>query len=151
MSQQDQNSTSEHDDKKDNQVSVGFETGGGQITAAPTEQVSAGDSVAVSATVGGVDLEAHAGGEAHAGAGAEVTDTSVAATAEAGVSAEAGASATTTAGDVTLTGEAHVSAEANASANASAGWDGRNASATASDGRADKRDSVSATFRTNSA
>ena len=77
--------TKTEDKKEDNKLSVGFETGGGQITAEPQVGVSAGDEVSASTTVAGVDLAAHASGEAHATAGTEVTDTSAAASAEAGV------------------------------------------------------------------
>ena len=60
----------------------------------PQAEASVGADASAETTVGGVDLEAHAGAEASASAGTEVTDTSAAASAEASVGAEAGASAT---------------------------------------------------------
>jgi hypothetical protein len=75
--------------QEDNGLKIGFETGGGQITADPQDGASVEDSSSVSTTVDGVELTVEVTGEAHASVGVEITDTSVAATAEVGVSAEA--------------------------------------------------------------
>jgi hypothetical protein len=89
----------------------------------PQASVSVNKEVTAETTVGGVDLEAHAGAEAHAIAGTELTNTSAAASAEVGVSVEAGASATY--GDTSV--EAHAGAEAHALAGAQAGFTDGNA------------------------
>jgi len=75
--------------EEDKGYEVGFSTGGGQITADQTEQVSIGGGVSTSTQVGGVDITAQAGGEMHSGAGTQVTGTYAAATAEVGASAGA--------------------------------------------------------------
>ena len=98
---------------------VGFSTGGGQITAEQTEQVSMSGGVSTSTQVGGVDITAQAGGEMHSSAGAEVTGTYAAATAEVGASAGASVVTSKQVGDVTLSSETAVNAEVSASGNAS--------------------------------
>ena len=113
-------------DKKDedNSPKVGVSnsfTAGTEVD--PQASVDVNKEVSTETTVGGVDLEAHASAEAHAGAGYEVTDTSAAVNAEAVVSVETGASATY--GGVTA--EAHAGAEAHAEAGAQAGFTDGNA------------------------